>query len=707
VDFIFQGFQSSLPIWIYLLALVGTSALAWWSYRSIGGIRPLYRKILIGIRATVFFLLLLLLVNPFLKTEDTYYERPNISVMLDNSASTAIEKKQYRGTESYRQVLQTLNLGDSSEVNYDFWAIGSQTTPSNPQGLTFDAEQTNLSNGLQILQGNQSEASAAVLISDGVFTQGQNPAFEAQDLDMPVFTIGLGDTTFQQDVLVSSVSSNSTGYLNSTQPVTATIQAKGYQGESIPVELRKGDEVIDSQTIQPDIPNSSQEVTFQLPLETEGLQQYRIEVPALSGEWSKANNLQRFSVDVKDAKQQILSVAFEVHPDIKLVRSLLLADQNSQLTSRTWLRGDRFIEGSFSFDPDTLDLAIIHGFPQAGLPDAVQQQLQAVAQNVPTIIQETPLFSPEEFEQQISSLPVTVNGSWAPVPVALNPEVDATAHPIMELPPVTYDRMPTILAPIENLDNAPGATKLFSSSYQGNDTQKPILTVQELGNKRRSFVSGFGWFRLDQSDNSEVRDFVQQLWLNIISWTATDPDNQLLDVQPTQTSFGGSEPVIVNAYLNNERGEVEADATIDISISSDSLDNRFYSMENQGGGQYQLDLGTMPEGLYSFEATAQKGDRTIDSQSGEFAVARSNAEFLDINRNEQLLRQVAQRSGGEYVPFDSVDGFWNRLQERGLLDQQEQVQSSYFYPYQHIGWFILVLLLLCAEWIFRKYLSLP
>ncbi|MDZ7680319.1 MAG: hypothetical protein U5J63_01080 [Fodinibius sp.] len=327
MDFIFQGFQSSLPFWIYLLALVGTIALSWWSYRSIKGIRPLYRYILIGVRSTVFFLLILLLLNPFLKTESTYYESPNILVMLDNSASTSIEKNTYRGTESYQQVLETLNFGDSASVNYDFYAIGRQTTASSPAALTFNAEQTNLASGMQVLQGNQAEVSAAVLISDGVFTQGQNPVFGAQDLQVPVFSIGLGDTTSQKDVVVSSVSTNSTGYLNSTQPVTATIQSNGYDGESIPVELLKGNEVVRSQTIRPEISNSSQEISFQLPLETEGLQQYRIQVPALSDEWTNANNVQRFSIDVKDAKQQILSIAFEVHPDVKLLRSLLLADQ--------------------------------------------------------------------------------------------------------------------------------------------------------------------------------------------------------------------------------------------------------------------------------------------------------------------------------------------------------------------------------------------
>lgn len=707
MDFIFQGFQSSLPIWVYLLIFIVTSALAWWSYRDITGIRKSYRYILIALRSVVFFILLLLLVNPFVKTETPYFEEPGILVLMDNSASTAIEKSEYQGAESYQQVLEQLNFGDSASVNYDFFQFGTETESTNPGALTFDSEQTNLSAAIQAIKGNQSDASAAVLISDGIYTTGQNPVYETSDIEIPVFTIGLGDTTFQKDVLVSSVSTNSTGYINSTHGVSATISSKGFEGTSFPVELRKGDELITSQTVTPEISNSSQEISFELPLNEEGLQQYQIEIPELADEWTAANNVQRFSVDVQDARQQILSLAFEVHPDVKLLRSLMLSDQNINLTSRTWLRGNRFIEGDLSMDPDTLDLAVIHGYPRSGLSGDVQEKVAQLAENVPLIIMTTPLFSPQRFEQQITSLPVSVTGPWDFVSVSLNPEVESTAHPVMELPSTTYDRIPALSAPIQNIGDAPGATKLFSSSFQGEQTENPIVTVQELGNRRMSFISGFNWFRLDQHNNPETREFTRQLLLNIISWTSTDPENQLLEVQPSQTTFTGSESVVINAYLNNERGEVEPDATIDISLSSDSMDTQFYTMENRGAGEYRLDLGTMPEDIYSFEATAQKEDRTLDSRSGEFVVTSSNAEFLDINRNEQLLRQLSQRSGGAYVPFDSVSGFWNQLNERGLLEQQQEVQTNFFYPYQHLAWFIIVLSLLCVEWIFRKYLSLP
>lgn len=707
MDFIFQGFQSSLPVWAYLLIFAGTVFLAWWSYSSVTGIRKSFRYILIGLRSLVFFILLLLLLNPFLKTETPYFEQPNIMVLLDNSESTSIQKSEYQGLESYQDVLDELNLGDSSAVNYDFFSIGNQTASTEINQLSYDADQTNLSEAVRMIRGNQTDANAAVLISDGIYTKGQNPVFESENIEIPVFAIGLGDTTFQQDLLVSSVSTNSTGYMNTEQPVTATISSKGFAGQSFQVQLMKGEEVLSSQTVTPNIENSTEDVAFDLSLDKEGLQQYQIVIPELADEWTGANNTHLFSVDVLDTKQQILSLAFEVHPDVRFLRTLLLQDQNTNLTPRTWINGSRFIEGPLSINPDTVDLAIIHGYPRSGMPNSLQQTLAEIAEQVPLIVVSTPMFDPQRFEQEITALPVSVVGSWDPVPVSISPGVEPTAHPIMELPTITYDRIPPVYAPISNLDNIAGSTLLINSTYQGRAMHKPVLTVQELGNKRMSLFSGFGWFRLNQNSNPQVREFVQQLWLNTVSWTATDPENQKLDVQPAQKSFTGSEPVVINAYLTNERGEVESEATIDISVESDSMDARFYSMENRGAGQYQLDLGTMPEGIYSFEATAKKGNRTIESQRGEFAVARSNAEFLTTARNDQLLRQVAERTGGFYLPYDSVSGFWSQLNERGLLDRTREIETTFFYPYQNIAWFIVVLLLLAGEWIFRKYLSLP
>ncbi|HET6528300.1 MAG TPA: hypothetical protein VFG39_06080, partial [Balneolaceae bacterium] len=487
--------------------------------------------------------------------------------------------------------------------------------------------------------------------------------------------------------------------------VEVTVASKGFKGQPFQLRLQKSDEVIASKTITPTIANSTQTITFELPLEEEGLQQFKVVIPELSGEWTAKNNSQRFAVNVRDAKQQILSIAFEIHPDVGFIRSLLLSDRRIQLTSRTWLNGNQFIEGTLAFDPDTVDLAIIHGYPSSGLPADVQQAITDLAKNIPLIIAATPKFSPQNFEREIASLPVNASSLWQYSAVGLQPEADN--HPVLELPPVNFDQAPRIFAPIQHLSLAPGAEALFSSVFQGQTTSKPVLAVQQIGNKRIAMFTGYGWFQFGQSPDQQTREFVNHLWLNVVNWAATDPDDQKLKIQPVQTSFSETEPVVINAYLENERGEVESQANINISVSSDSMDATFYSMENLGAGEYMLRLGTLPEGLYSFKAVAKKENSTLGTQIGEFAVAHSNAEFVITERNEPLLRQLAQRTGGSYLPFDSLSGFWKQLDEQGLLDQTKEIETTFWYPYQHLFWFILVVVLLSAEWIFRKYLALP
>ena len=707
MDFIFQGFQASLPLWIYILIFICTSLLSWWTYSAIKSIRKEFRYTLIVLRSLVFGILVILLINPFIKTETSYLEPGKVLVLLDNSASTDVQKADYQGRESYMEVLEKLDFSEVNEMNFDFFAIGNETSPTLVDSLTFNNDQTDLSVAVETIRSNQSDVRAAIFLSDGIYTKGKNPIYETSELDIPVFTIGLGDTTFQEDVLIASVSTNTTGYLNTTQSVNVTVNSKGFKGATIPVEIRKGDEILSSKTVIPKLRNSSTELNFELSLAEEGLQQYEIHIPNIEGEWTAANNTQRFSIDVQDAKQRILSLALEIHPDVRFIRSLLLSDENTRLTNRTWLKGDRFIEGDFSFDVDSLDLVIIHGYPQTGLSDEVESKIRTMTEDIPYIVAATPQFSAQQFEQEITPLPVTVNSPWSYTPVGLQPNTENTGHPILELPTITFDRLPSLASPIENIAPLTGAPVLFQSVYQGEPTENPVISVQELGNRRSSVISAINWYRYQQIPNAEVQQYVRQLWQNIISWTATDPDNELLNIQPQKSSFSGSEDVVFDAYLKNERGENESDANITVSIQSDSIENRTYSMELINDGNYRLNLSPMPEGLYSFEASAQKSDRTLDTQNGEFSVSASNAEFINTTRNDHLLRQLARQTNGAYMPYDSLSNFWGQLDSRSLLGSEEKVETNFFYLHQHIGWFLLLILLLCSEWIIRKYLSLP
>ncbi len=707
MDFIFQGFQSNLPVWLYFLLLPITTALSWWSYKDLTSISSIIRYALITVRSLVFLILLVLLINPFYKAEQTYLEKPEIMVLWDNSESTTIRKGNYEGKKSYQKVIEELQLKDSSEVSYRSYAMGGSIEPADFDSLNLNSTRTNIYNAVEAIRNREKDLSGAILLTDGIFNQGRNPVYEAGNLAVPVMTVALGDTVEQKDLVVEEINTSNTGYVQTLHSVEARVSANGFAGQSFQVQLKKGPEVLQQQTINPTRNRSSHTLNYELNLEEEGLQQFEIVIPKVESEWTGTNNSQSFAIDVLNEKQRILSLAFEIHPDVKALRSLLLQDQNTSLIPRTWIGNDRFIEGSLEVSADTLELLILHGFPGQGLPDAIESKITELAEQLPAIMIATP-GSNFGYLEQISDnmLPVSYSETGDFQRINLLPNVEPTAHPIMELPDVSYDIFPPIRGPLQNSTTNPGAEILFVSSFQGADTQRPLIAISEIGNLRRTQISGYNWYRFALNNDQQVQNYWQQLFSNIISWTATKPDNRKLKIQPSQKVFTGTEPIVLNAYLTNESGEIVSDGTIDIELSGEEIDTRFYSMTNSGNGQYILTINALPQGIYHYSATARKGNRTIDSQQGELSVNYTNTEFVNTNRNESLLKQISSVTGGSYFAFSDLTGFTDSLKEKGMLTREEKVNSTLFYPYQHSFWFILVIALLTTEWITRKYYAL-
>jgi hypothetical protein len=130
-------------------------------------------------------------------------------------------------------------------------------------------------------------------------------------------------------------------------------------------------------------------------------------------------------------------------------------------------------------------------------------------------------------------------------------------------------------------------------------------------------------------------------------------------------------------------------------------------MENSGNGNYRLDLPRLSEGLYSYNAVARKGEREIESRSGEFLVSNSSSELTNTIRDDGLLRAVAQNSGGSFFTYQNADALWDSLRSANVLETQTEVIENYSFPVRSVYWFMLVLLLLGSEWLLRKYYSLP
>lgn len=696
----FQGFQHIFPPAVLILLAVGFILLSWAAYRKFSSIPPLSRWGLISLRASALIIILLLLLNPYFYSSQEIELKPNIAVFLDNSESIGITKGDYNGLETYNELLNTLDFESRNIADIQFYSIGEKVSEFDPDSLNATEAQTNLSDPINAVLEMEEQVQAGVIISDGIITFGRNPSVNAFNSSIPLYTIAIGDTSKVRDVSVSNVLTNTTGYTNTNHIIEAEITQSGFANNTVSVSLVSDNETFDTQEVSFETDDQLKKVQFELELTESGLKQYEIQVTPLADEWTQSNNNRLFTIDVLDSKVKILHVAFEIHPDVKAIRSIIQQDESNELTTLTWLGGNRFVEDLP--EESNFNLVIVHGIPSTQEVFTFLEDLE----NTPTLFFELSTSMNNRVQNQ--NLFELINARNNQVSqITLNQLMESDEQPILELPAINLADSPPLYSPLRTELSALQSTALFSINYDGLNTDFPALAVLEQGNIRRSHVLPWGWYKMTQSTNPSHREFVTALISNIVSWTSSDPDNRLLRISPSKKTFSTAESPIINGSLQNERGDPENDGIIEVELQTEDGASRTFNMENSGNGNYRLDLPRLSEGLYKYDAVARKGEREIESQSGEFLISNSSSELTNTIRDDELLGAVARNSGGRFFTYKDVGSFWDSLRTANVLETQTQTIENYSFPVRSVYWFVIVLLLLGSEWLLRKYYSLP
>ncbi|HET8864863.1 MAG TPA: hypothetical protein VFM80_04130 [Gracilimonas sp.] len=696
----FQGFQNILPPAIIVVVIIAFFLLSWLSYRKFESIPFIGRWVLISLRGIALTLILFLLLNPYFYSSSEVEVKSKIAVFLDNSESTGIAKGDYNGLNSYNELLARLDLSSIEQADIEFYSIGETVKEFSPDSLSAKEVQTNLSAPINSILEMEEQVQAAIIISDGIITYGRNPTINAFNSTIPIYSIAIGDTSDVRDISVSNVLTNATGYTNTNHIVEAEITQSGFQGNMITVAVVADDETIDEQQVTFETDDQVKNVEFELLLEEAGLKQFEIIAYPLPEEWTDSNNSRLFTVDVLENKVKILHVAFQIHPDIKALRSVIQKDENNELYTLTWLGGNRFVEELP--DEDTFDLIVVHGRPNT----SESFEFLSSIETTPTLLFELSGQSgsqSDEFDQM-----QLIGASSGQVSnVTLVSSLNRNEHPILDVPEIIYADAPPLLSPLRSVLQDVQSRALYSLNYNGVDTEFPVISVLERGNIRRSHVLPWGWYRMLQSTNESQREFAAILLGNLVSWTSNDPDDRKLRITPAKQVFSTAEAPVLNGSLLNERGEPESSGIIEVRIENDVGTDRTFNMDNQGSGNYRLNLPRLSEGLYKYTATARKGDRELETQNGEFLVSNSSSELANTTRNDDLMRSVAENSGGQFFTYNNVSGFWDSLREANVLQTRTETIENYSFPVRSLYWFILVILLLGSEWMLRKYYSLP
>lgn len=697
-EFFFQGFNPVISPYLLGITLILSILFAWWTYSYLQTVSLPKRLSLIALRALSLTILIVLLFNPFFRTDTIETEKPGINVYLDNSQSISMERGDYTGLNSYSELLNQFSFDDTTEVSYSFFQFSDDVRSTTFQTPDGSGSLTNLEAVLRHIQ--ESASAASIIFSDGIQTRGRDPVFTARSVNQPVFTVPLGDTTSIRDVAVSELIANATGYTNTIIPVEVVVMQQGYGGTVTRVELTDENSTLDDQQLSFSGDESSHNVNFTIQFSDPGIYQLEAVTPVLDGEYTEINNRYPFTIEILDEKTRILHLAFEIHPDVGALRNLLATDDSIELHTFTWAGQNRFIEGNPQETDESFDLVILHGLPATNLE--INNWLTVLAESYPVIhfqLPQTPLQSnlyPVQFSNR---------GAWLEITPQYSIEQDL--HPVLELPMINFSRYPTLKILYGNYVADEFSQVLFNAMYAGLSTDLPVLLVNESGNHRQALVTASGWFRPMQSSVSEIKAFTEQLLINLVSWTSVDPDRRNLRLAPVKRIFNETEDVIIRATLTNESGEPETDAVIQFNLRAQDYPERSFTLQNRGRGNYEVNIGRLPEDNYTYTATARKGAREIEQTDGTFSVTATTIEFINTKRNDLLLNQIAVLTNGLFIESGRQELIFTHLNELDLLNSSERKSSAFNYLHQYSFWFIILLTFLSAEWILRRSVSLP
>ena len=271
-----------------VLAAVISIILSLFVYRTtVPPVSSAKRYILISLRSVGLFLLFFLLGEPLLSLVTHSVHQPVIAVIADNSQSMAITDRKGRRDETLKSVLHSdvwKQIGKNGKLTYAlFDAKVRNLAGINDDSLTFKGEATDIAEALKSMKRTSasSNVQGIVLITDGNSTVGMNPLYEAEELGVPVFTVGIGDTVEQKDLLIRKVLTNDIAYSGTKVPVNITVHSSGFGGERVQVSLRNGTTILDEKALTLDVGTRDYLVPLSLVTEKVGTQKFTAEVSSL------------------------------------------------------------------------------------------------------------------------------------------------------------------------------------------------------------------------------------------------------------------------------------------------------------------------------------------------------------------------------------------------------------------------------------------
>lgn len=565
-----------------------------------------------------------------------------------------------------------------------------------------------------------------LLLSDGLDSREVFKHWTEEPWPAPIYTVrpeASGLWKMEPDVHLETIKTPRKVSRGWQTRLTAVVSGQETQGRKVDLNLLKDGAMIGkSSTLLPDS-GEMREVDFNLDHPDTGNFVYKVEIPPLEGESHTNDNSYSLTVEVREPGKQLLYVEgiprweskylMRTLSDLEIIKLLGFVKAPD---GRFFTYGER--EGmDLQLTRDQLSRFRIVVIGNLGTDALGPRRTEALEEFVEKggsliVLGGTEAWGAEGIEATGLEKLLPARGMSAADPqegkYPVRPTDEGRAHPVLQSLRKP-EQWPPVLSIYPSRETSRAATTLLAAETDVG--QKPLVVVQPYGQGEVVvFLTDSLWrWKLDP----EYSQFYASFWKRIINWLT--PEKEELKAYEVAVSANAEElyageTITLSARLGGTAAGSASGVKMKCQIETPDERRMEYSMSRQSTSaaeqdmpNYALDYEAETPGLCQVSAVAQLEGREVSSETISFYVNSYTPETRPQPADVELLRALAENSGGRFCKPEEVDDILSSIKPRATEEKLVEHGSL---------WNKLILLLLMIgliglEWSIRKFRNLP
>ncbi|HMA61937.1 MAG TPA: hypothetical protein VKP78_04740 [bacterium] len=663
-------------------------------------------RLLIFTRTAIFIVLILIILKPVISWQSKQTLKSEFLFFIDNSLSFAEQ-------ENYDQELIHNNIENLDKILQDkglktaYFSFAGELNPIGALNqLDNQGQNTNLANIFTYLQSQKNRNfRGALIISDGVATQGRIPTSFDNYGTGPVFTSGLGDTTAQKDASLLDVEMETAAQVGDTVNISTEINPAS-RSSQIQLSLKVDGQTIDTKQIKGASSYQRTALDFLYIPDKTGSRNIELVIEDDQDKNLFNNQLQR-QLKVNKKYENYIIVGGQYNFDGKLFNRIFASRENTATHQLVAHKGNWLPENQAQKILDMeWDLVVFNSFPTPKINPELTQTIQnkLKSQKCPLIVrvdqhtdieQLGKIIGTEPFQQitqskQIKEVSPTINQKWKNHPVNLFLENSMTEEWWRNLPPIEYPF------------NKVTPDREFVSLFQTMDVnQNSILALFRADTDDLpgiALLNGAPFWKWQMMTiGPDVEGFYENMLLAVSQYLTDTTGRSPIQIFPDSKKYNLGEKIRLSGNIRDVRGQPLKNASVRARILKNGQEAKSFVIPRTDQ-QYTTDFFLSQPGDYSIALSAEQTGEKFAEVERKISVIDRPVELEELVFKKDVLENISRKTEAKFFTPQNID----RIADQVKVRDEKITRNHKIKLWQWKYMLIILLTIFLIDLVFRK-----